>query len=71
MNQMPTQWQLLEAAAKYNGIALVAEFLEVDIVGALQPLPVFNYPVKVLCAHSLKGQFLEVDVAIFLMTALA
>ena len=61
---------MLEAASKYDRIALVAKFLEADIVGGLRPLPV----VSSLAVHkfevdALKGKFLEVHLALVLMTA--
>jgi hypothetical protein len=67
----PTQRELFEAAPKHDRITLVAEYLEIDVVGAFQPLSVTSLAVQKLQINSLKGQFREVHASLILVAATA
>ncbi len=68
-NQTPAQRQLLEAAPNFNRITFVTQFLEANIVGAVDHiLHVRTLFMDYLEVDSLKSQFLEIHLAFVLMT---
>ena len=70
--QTPTQRQLLEAAPNFNRITFVTQFLEANIVGAVDHiLHVRTLFMDYLEVDTLKSQFLEIHLAFVLMTASA